>query len=780
MTQSEREMGTPSADGRPVRTGRKSSVRPRGYPDRVMVAPSSSPKSRADAHLPPPVEGPGAPLAALDLFCGCGGLGLGFELLDKPVRYEIVLAIDNSRPALGCFNANHVRPEGTVTTGRLCDVTWFKHPTEVLLYYMIHLALWRPEPSLLSAMDGREGRLRSFLGTLRQLDASLDEQLAKLGESTDYSTGLERVEGLVFNLAITKAFLGRLGLASLRRPSLSAASTPWREEYIHPALARPAMAAAQLPAPLPELAQAAETTWSAEVGRLEEASGKAGRGQHVVVGPRVRRLVDFLKSKPGVELGRRWIAWRALRDSARARFCEEIESDLRHLYSGERRVRLVLGGPPCKGFSRIGRAVIESLRDQGAHAWASVEYGDERNALLHKYVLFLEALRPDVFLFENVAHFASSLRTPNGTLDAAGMLEQSINDLSANRLRFHVASTIVRAKDFAVPQARERFILVGCNEETTAPGVAESILDLPTSPEEVPLNLALQGLGAPVEFAFDDARTEGAEALVPAYTLLDPRMPPSHQEFVRWIRQPIPGRASPPGMTDAHVVRRPRPDDRALMLKLAPGQRWMDYKLKSSKTLSDLRSSLDAVIKFARTNVNAELPLADLVSLRKRADGGLLLRLLLEEIYPPHEFGEEHHLLTGGYLSNGDDQHGDWLERLSASRPCKTVVAHIGKDTYGYIHPYEPRALSMREAARVQTFPDFYLFGTAGIVDGYSMIGNAVPPLLAYKLAARIAAVHSPGASAPVLGVERRNEHGRRGVKSTQMTLGLGGAPIPS
>jgi len=57
-----------------------------------------------------------------------------------------------------------------------------------------------------------------------------------------------------------------------------------------------------------------------------------------------------------------------------------------------------------------------------------------------------------------------------------------------------------------------------------------------------------------------------------------------------------------------------------------------------------------------------------------------------------------------GVLAKGVDNHGDWLERLSPERPSKTIVAHIGKDTYGYVHPYQPRALSVREAARVQSF----------------------------------------------------------------------------
>jgi site-specific DNA-cytosine methylase len=78
---------------------------------------------------------------------------------------------------------------------------------------------------------------------------------------------------------------------------------------------------------------------------------------------------------------------------------------------------------------------------------------------------------------------------------------------------------------------------------------------------------------------------------------------------------------------------------------------------------------------------------------------------------------------------------------MDATRPAKTMVSHMGKDTYGYVHPAAPRTISVREAARVQTFPDWFAFGEAALTDAFKMVGNAVPPLLSHGIAARVATV---------------------------------------
>ena len=80
------------------------------------------------------------------------------------------------------------------------------------------------------------------------------------------------------------------------------------------------------------------------------------------------------------------------------------------------------------------------------------------------------------------------------------------------------------------------------------------------------------------------------------------------------------------------------------------------------------------------------------------------------------------------------DKFENKWKRLDETKPSHTLVAHLAKDTYSHIHPIEPRGITVREAARLQSFPDDFFFDCS-MGDAFKQIGNAVPPLLAYGVA---------------------------------------------
>ena len=80
------------------------------------------------------------------------------------------------------------------------------------------------------------------------------------------------------------------------------------------------------------------------------------------------------------------------------------------------------------------------------------------------------------------------------------------------------------------------------------------------------------------------------------------------------------------------------------------------------------------------------------------------------------------------------DVFDDKYARLRRNRPCKTIVSHLAKDGNGYIHPREVRNITVREAARVQSFRDDYVF-CGSPTDQWVQVGNAVPPLLSEAIA---------------------------------------------
>jgi DNA (cytosine-5)-methyltransferase 1 len=96
--------------------------------------------------------------------------------------------------------------------------------------------------------------------------------------------------------------------------------------------------------------------------------------------------------------------------------------------------------------------------------------------------------------------------------------------------------------------------------------------------------------------------------------------------------------------------------------------------------------------------------------------------------------GMLYHHLPQRFKRYRDDIFKDKYKKLIWDRPACTVTAHFAKDVYTHIHPDQARTVSVREAARLQSFPDSFLFaGHMG--ERFRQIGNAVPPLMGWGIA---------------------------------------------
>ncbi|RJF74619.1 DNA cytosine methyltransferase [Deinococcus cavernae] len=702
---------------------------------------------------------PDGPLNVVDIFSGAGGLSLGFDLFQGGQVFRTVMALDVNEPMVRVFNDNHRQPAaGHYRVAREVDLSDFFNEAEVLAFYLDHYGHVHGDEKLLEALGQLAGiGLNGLVESITAVDLKFLSSLTRIRSTPDYMQAWQELDSNTLGQTSVQGFHSMLKLPMTAKGSPSLGALLWSGSHLD------RISDADMPVVPDDLRQEVagrlEKLWDEEFAQLISRREGTGRGQLASAGKKIASFIKFMQHGFAKEIREAWLTWRIARDSLRIHTFgnEAVWQELQQLYTGDRRVAVVVGGPPCQGFSRIGRGKIRSLREQSVHVQYDAQAGDRRNYLMHQYVLFIGALAPDVFVFENVRHFQAEVKMPEGTFSAPAVLQQAIQETSHEGLHYQVAHRILDATQHCIPQTRERFFMIGVAEKATPqhPEVQDAAAWTLQLPRQAAVNLmpALEGLPDP----FPASTPRGGEGIsAKISTSLERR--PGHlpeDQFINWLRSAPPrgwpAEDVPVDQVDAHYARVPREDDRMFFELLGPGKRWMDYRADASPTVAALNEVLSALTTALREHQD-ELPgilkaldLQSVSFLRDSADGSLSLRLLLENI-PPAPGELAHHLAKEGYLAKREGQHGDWLARMRADRPSKTMVSHMGKDTYAYVHPFKPRTVSVREAARIQTFPDWYRFGSVGLVDAFTVVGNAVPPLLSNQIAARVAQIFAANA----------------------------------
>jgi DNA (cytosine-5)-methyltransferase 1 len=321
---------------------------------------------------------------------------------------------------------------------------------------------------------------------------------------------------------------------------------------------------------------------------------------------------------------------------------------------------VVVAGPPCQGFSTLGKRRID----------------DPRNSLIVAAARHAVFLKPKVVVLENVS---GAISGKHGSYWEAASAVLSENG--------YVTQTCpVVCSDFGVPQIRRRVLLVAWKgKQKTFPALQ--------SVERLDLKAALRRPGG-------EANHEPVELKrqTPDYRIAQKIAP--HQKLCN-VRG---GDRAVPTWTIPEVFGRTNEKERQVLCVIRKLRRQLR-----------LRASGDA----------DPLTLQDIAKQCGRDVSELVQRLLRQGYL--RNIGERvdlAHTFNGKY------------RRLSWDHPAPAVDTRFGDPKY-YLHPEEHRGLSVREAARIQGFPDDFVFeGTRAAQ--FRMVGNAVPPPLARQLAESI------------------------------------------
>lgn len=417
---------------------------------------------------------------------------------------------------------------------------------------------------------------------------------------------------------------------------------------------------------------------------------------------------------------------------------------------------LLIGGPPCQAYSLAGRSRSVGMiqnRDNLTREEAVAEFNkDPRQRLYRQYLRIIAVHAPAVFVMENVAGMLSA------KVDKKPVFPQILSDLKepskvarkyfpdikdAQRNVYRIFSFVtgkeetaddgdkflIRAENYGVPQCRHRVILLGVREDflkgvtvgklmkcESPRTVEDAIYDLPK------MKSVISRKGRKEDMTWDD--------------------------FVMRIRNEAFFRTLDSDIRDQIA-------SAARERKIVFGPKCTTHIWKhNNKALGSWYddSKLDIPLNHeARSHMATDLWRYLFVSaygaVKKHSP---VISDFPRELLPAH----------ANINLDADSKAQDFADRFKVQiwdRPSSTVTSHISKDGHYFIHPdsIQCRSLTVREAARLQSFPDNYFF-EGNRTQQYHQVGNAVPPYLANQLAEIVYSIFREHQSLPSVSISVR------------------------
>ena len=392
---------------------------------------------------------------------------------------------------------------------------------------------------------------------------------------------------------------------------------------------------------------------------------------------------------------------------------------------------LLIGGPPCQAYSMAGRSRV-----------GGIKVGDHRVFLYKEYLRIIAVHHPAVFVMENVKGLLSAkvngekmfdcilndLQDPSSVFEKTNSPKYKVYSLSTESKGIDVFGNptykdnrdfLIQAENFNLPQKRHRVILLGIREDI-----------------EVVPNILTKGLQeVSLKSIIDDLpklRSGLGRSIISSETTINGKKKRIYKKEI---------------------------DSDENWEKNISNYREEIYSwkgFKSNKKLSAIKSSIDGIgSEFIKCSTPRENNPLQQWYQDEKLDGVCnhqtrthlmedLKRYLFASIYaeknkrfPRLKDYEEHSTeLLPDHVSAKSGKFADRFRVQMPNCAATTVTSHISKDGHYFIHyDYDQcRSLTVREAARIQTFPDNYLFCGPRTAQ-YHQVGNAVPPYLAYQIA---------------------------------------------